>query len=161
MKTEKELERLIGKIDETKETLLVLHVNEEDDFATHYCGSNIEVAAGIATILYDGMKKDADADLSDLADAILKGVTHVLETPSFSAIRLMLKLTSTLEKSQKKLVEEIDAAADDDDDEENCEECENNRWCPLPNAIKYRKEHGIPKPEKKKNKKGGRKIDVK
>ena len=47
---------------------------------------------------------------------------------------------------------------DDDDDDEDCEGCEFVKSCDSESAIKYRKEHGIPRP--KKNKKGGRKIDV-
>ena len=42
--------------------------------------------------------------------------------------------------------------------EEDCENCEFLKTCENESAIKYRKEHGIPKP--KKNKKGGRKVDV-
>jgi radical SAM protein with 4Fe4S-binding SPASM domain len=47
---------------------------------------------------------------------------------------------------------------DDDDEDEDCENCEFLRTCENEAAIKYRKEHHIPKP--KKNKNGGRKVDV-
>ena len=47
---------------------------------------------------------------------------------------------------------------EEDNDEEDCENCEFLKTCENESAIKYRKEHGIPKP--KKNKKGGRKVDV-
>jgi hypothetical protein len=56
---------------------------------------------------------------------------------------------------------------DDDDDEdevEDCENCEFMKECDNDTAIKYRKEHGIPKPKKsdrgERKMKGGRKIKV-
>ena len=57
---------------------------------------------------------------------------------------------------------------DDDDAEDDyydeCENCEFMRECNEDAAIKYRKEHGIPKPKKatvgERKMKGGRKIKV-
>jgi hypothetical protein len=49
---------------------------------------------------------------------------------------------------------------DNDDDIENCEDCDNNRWCPLPDAVAYRKKNNIPAPKKRKNnKRGGKKNE--
>ena len=54
----------------------------------------------------------------------------------------------------------LDKLSNDDEDveDEDCENCEFLKKCNNDAAIKYRKEHGIPRP--KKNKKGGRKVDV-
>ena len=71
------------------------------------------------------------------------------------------------EEIKKELAEKLGHIIDDDDDDdeedderENCEECENNRWCPLPDAIAYRKKNHIPAPKKRKNgKRGGKKNE--
>jgi hypothetical protein len=53
----------------------------------------------------------------------------------------------------------LDVVNDEEEDEgEDCEKCELLKTCENESAIKYRKEHGIPKP--KKNKKGGRKVEI-
>ena len=54
----------------------------------------------------------------------------------------------------------LDRLSNDDveDDDEDCENCDFLKKCDNDAAIKYRKEHGIPRP--KRNKKGGCKVDV-
>lgn len=71
------------------------------------------------------------------------------------------KLTSRFEKAallgMKMALEEIkDFDEDDEDDVEDCENCELMKSCNNDAAIKYRKEHGIPRPKNGK----GRKVDV-
>ena len=168
-KTDDSIKKLFDMVDETKESLLILHVDEKDRFSSHVCGEHIEIAAGIATIVSDGMKEDADECLAKLAKAIVDGVAHTMQIPSLSAVKVMLRLAKTMVKSREKIEEElaeklgnlIDDKDDKDEDErENCEECENNRWCPLPDAVKYRKENHIPAPHKRKNgKRGGKKNE--
>ena len=169
-KTKDAIKKLFDMVDETKETLLILHVDENGQFESHVCGEHIEIAAGIATIVCNGLKSDADKNLARLAKAIVDGVAHTMQIPSLSAVKVMLRLTKAMVKSRKKMQEElaeklgnlIDDDDDKDDDErENCEECENNRWCPLPDAIAYRKENHIPAPQKRKKngKRGGKKNE--
>ena len=171
-KTDDAIKKLFDMVDETKETLLILHVDENDQFESHVCGKNNEIAAGIATIVYDGLKEDADENLARLAKAIVDGVAQTMQIPSLSAVKVMLRLTNAMEKSRKKIKDELaeklgnliddkDNDDDDDDERENCEDCENNRWCPLPDAVKYRKENHIPAPHKRKKngKRGGKKNE--
>lgn len=171
-KTKDAIKKLFDMVDETKETLLILHVDENDQFESHVCGEHIEIAAGIATIVYDGLKADADENLSRLAKAIVDGVAHTMQIPSLSAVKVMLRLTKAMVKSREKIKDELaeklgniiddkDDEDEDDDERENCEDCENNRWCPLPDAVKYRKENHIPAPHKRKKngKRGGKKNE--
>lgn len=168
-KTKDAIKKLFDMVDETKETLLILHVDENDQFESHVCGEHIEIAAGIATIVYDGLKADADENLARLAKAIVDGVAHTMQIPSLSAVKVMLRLTKAMVKSREKINDELaeklglkdnDDENEDDDERENCEECENNRWCPLPDAIAYRKKNHIPAPKKRKNgKRGGKKNE--
>ena len=170
-KTNDAIKKLFDMVDETKESLLILHVDENDQFSSHVCGENIEIAAGIATIVYDGLKEDADEGLAKLAKAIVDGVAQTMQIPSLSAVKVMLRLTKAMVKSREKiheklaeklgnLIDDVDKDDKDDDERENCEECENNRWCPLPDAIAYRKKNHIPAPKKRKNgKRGGKKNE--
>lgn len=169
-KTKDAIKKLFDMVDETKETLLILHVDENDQFESHVCGEHIAIAAGISTIVYDGLKVDADENLERLAKAIVDGVAHTMQIPSLSAVKVMLRLTKAMAKSREKIKDELaeklgltdnDDEDEDDDERENCEDCDNNRWCPLPDAVMYRKENHIPAPHKRKKngKRGGKKNE--
>ena len=171
-KTKDAIKKLLDMVDETKETLIILHVDENDQFESHVCGEHNEIEAGIATIVYNGMKEDADENLARLAKAIVDGVAHTIQIPNLSAVKVMLSLTKAIVKSEEKIKDELyeklgnlfDDKYDedeDDDEPENCEDCDNNRWCPLPDAVKYRKENHIPAPHKRKKngKRGGKKNE--
>ena len=171
-KTKDAIKKLLDMVDETKETLIILHVDENDKFESHVCGEHIEIEAGIATIVYDGMKEDADENLARFAKAIVDGVAHTMQIPNLSAVNVMLRITKAMVKSEEKIKDELaeklvnlvdDKYDEDEDDEEreNCEECDNNIWCPLPDAVKYRKENHIPAPHnrKKNGKRGGKKNE--
>lgn len=171
-KTKDAIKKLLDMVDETKETLIILHVDENDQFESHVCGEHIEIEAGIATIVYNGMKEDADENLARLAKAIVDGVAHTIQIPNLSAVKVMLSLTKAIVKSEEKIKEELSEKLgnlfddkydedEDDDESENCEDCDNNRWCPLPDAVKYRKENHIPAPHKRKKngKRGGKKNE--
>lgn len=170
--TKDAIKKLLDMVDETKETLIILHVDENDKFESHVCGEHIEIEAGIAAIVYDGMKEDADENLARFAKAIVDGVAHTMQIPNLSAVKVMLSLTKAMVKSEVKIKDELaeklvnlvddkDDNDDDDDERENCEDCDNNRWCPLPDAVKYRKENHIPAPHKRKKngKRGGKKNE--
>lgn len=171
-KTKDAIKKLLDIVDETKETLIILHVDENDKFESHVCGEHIKIDAGIATIVYDGMKEDADENLARLAKAIVDGVAHTMQIPNLSAVKVMLRLTKAMVKSEEKIKDElaeklfnlVDDKYDedeDDDERENCDDCDNNRWCPLPDAVKYRKENHIPAPHKRKKngKRNGKKNE--
>lgn len=169
-KTKDAIKKLLDIVDETKETLIILHVDENDKFESHVCGDHIKIEAGIATIVYDGMKEDADENIARLAKAIVDGVAHTMQIPNLSSVKVMLRLTKAMVKSEEKIKDElaeklvnlVDDKYDDDEDDderENCEDCDNNRWCPLPDAVKYRKENHIPAPHKRK--KNGKRVGKK
>lgn len=169
-KTKDAIKKLLDIVDETKETLIILHVDENDKFESHVCGEHIKIEAGIATIVYDGMKEDADENIARLAKAIVDGVAHTMQIPNLSSVKVMLRLTKAMVKSEEKIKDElaeklvnlVDDKYDDDEDDderENCEDCDNNRWCPLPDAVKYRKENHIPAPHKRK--KNGKRVGKK
>ena len=171
-KTKDAIKKLLDMVDETKETLIILHVDENDQFESHVCGEHIEIEAGIATIVYDGLKEDADENLARFAKAIVDGVAHTMQIPNLSAVKVMLRLTKAMVKSEEKIKDELyeklgklvddkDDEDEDDDEHENCEDCDNNRWCPLPDAVKYRPEHHLHAPHKRKKngKRGGKKNE--
>lgn len=169
-KTKDAIKKLLDIVDETKETLIILHVDENDKFESHVCGEHIKIEAGIATIVYDGMKEDADENIARLAKAIVDGVAHTMQIPNLSSVKVMLRLTKAMLKSEEKIKDELSEKLvnlvddkydedEDDDERENCDDCDNNRWCPLPDAVKYRKENHIPAPHKRK--KNGKRVGKK
>lgn len=171
-KTKDTIKKLLDMVDETKETLIIMHVDENDQFESHVCGEHIKIEAGIATIVYDGLKEDADENLARFAKAIVDGVALTMQIPNLSAVKVMLRLTKAMVKSEEKIKDELYEKLgnlvddkydedDDDDERENCEDCDNNRWCPLPDAVKYRKENHIHAQHKRKKngKRGGKKNE--
>lgn len=169
-KTKDAIKKLLDMVDETKETLLILHVDENDKFESHVCGEHNEINAGIATIVYEGMKEDADENLARLAKAIVDGVALTMQIPNLSAVKVMLRLTKAMVKSREKIkedlaeklghiIDDVDDDDKDDDERENCEDCDNKRWCPLPDAIAYRKKNHIPATHKRK--KNGKRVGKK
>lgn len=164
MNTRKEIKKLFEKVDETKESMLIIHVGENEEITVNVCGSRISIANCIASIVYDGLKNDVDKNHAKLAHAIIDGVAEAIKEPSRSAIKIMLRLTKAIASSRKTLEDELTETFglndnnDDNDDDENCETCENNSWCPLPKAVAYRKAKHIPtrkKRNKNNNKHGG------
>ena len=121
-KTKDAIKKLLDIVDETKETLIILHVDENDQFESHVCGEHIGIEAGIATIVYDGMKEDADENLARFAKAIVDGVAHTMQIPNLSAVNVMLRLTKAMVKSEEKikdeLYEKLGNLVDDKDDED-------------------------------------------
>ena len=92
------------------------------------------------------------AALSSVIEALI-GMSPLAGTKLASrfAKASLLGMKMTLDKIK-------DFDEDDEDDAEDCENCEFLKTCENESAIKYRKEHGIPKP--KKNRKGGRKVET-
>ena len=155
MKTKDEMKKLFEKIDETEESLLIIHIGKDDRIGGFVAGDDDMIAAAIATILNDGYGDKDEQGIQRLAKSIVKGVGAVISIPSISGIAIateILDSVKTAAKNAKKGVFSLLAALkdkysqdndadDDDDDEEDCEHCAEVGDCPLPSAVKYRREH--------------------
>ena len=119
-------------------------VNEETDF---------NISAALATLMESHiLDNTGNEGVERLSEIIIDAIETLIGVSPKAAVKLTTRFAGAALSGIKMNLDEL---GDNDEDCENCEflkECDNNA------AIKYRKEHGIPKP--KKNKKGGRKVDV-
>ena len=139
-------------------------MNDNDVFFGFYVsGKNVSIsitgnddkkhAARLGILLDRYYSGDAEEGEKRLAEIVINAVQALVGVSSESGVKLMRDIAKA---SLVRILSSLDDVSDgDDDEEENCEECENNKTCPLPQAIAYRKANGIPKP-----KKGGRKVNV-
>lgn len=141
------MKKLEKKVDELLNSLS----QDQSSFAMR----DIEIAAGVATILSDWFN-DGNKQAEKAAEGILTGIIAVIESDSKASEKIMRKLSAVAAKKAldklKSLRDAIGGLSDDDGDnggeDEDCENCGINRVCNLQSAINYRKEHGIPAPNK-------------
>lgn len=157
-KLEKKIDMLLDSLNEDQ-SVFAMCANKEGNFFYSYYMSEHEIAAGVATIISDAFDDDNDV-AQRAAIGIITGIAATIKHGGKSANEVMRVLAPAAAdhalKSLKKLRQQIEDMNDDDD--EDCESCEHNRECQLPSAVKYRKEHHIPR--LKKNKKGARKVEI-
>ena len=165
MKT-RERKLLAQDLEHIKETMtndslvVAIHSNDTNDEIQLLLGMSDEhqLPALLATFIKYALEgKDKTHSMNALTDAILEAIELMLMDDSLGA----MKLVSRLGDIYMRAIKRFDAIIDDMDDGDcGCEECEMMLTCNEPEAIKYRKEHHIPRPKKTK-KGGGRNIDVK
>ena len=170
-KTKEQVKKLM-EIAGDDEMLFVIHSDKEGNAGIAFHGETADLAAMIATQITKGLSNDSNVDknYARIVNAIIEGVSAVISIPNFVGLTVAKKLTLALGeatvRAEKGIFSVHEAVADllnddndnveDDDDEENCATCDANRKCPLPNAVKYRKENGIPDPHRKRRQKKNR-----
>jgi len=124
--------------------------------------SNIDdnrVSAALASVIESHFIDKGNEGIDRLSEIIVDSIEALIGVSPLAGAKLTSRFASAALLGMKMT---IDKLSDDDDDadneEEDCENCEFLKTCENEAAIKYRKEHHIPKP--KKNKKGGRKVNV-
>ena len=153
----KELEEIAKKLGEN-ETLFAIYLNEDKkDVCVLTTGDNDNnIICTFAAMLEVSLKGKGDEGMDRVTNIIIEALKLVQKSRSIAGLKLATELL-------KGILEKDNLLNNDDDNEddeivEDCENCEFMRECNNDSAIKYRKEHGIPRP--KKNKNGGRKVDV-
>ena len=119
------------------------------------------VSAALASVIEANFLDKGNEGFDRLSEIVVDSIEALIGASPLAGAKLtsrfakaaLLGMKMTLDK-----IKDFDEDYEDEDDGEDCENCEFLKTCENEAAIKYRKEHGIPKP--KKNKKGGRKIDV-
>lgn len=175
---EKEFKRLVDManclVDDCSEneSALAICCNDEGKFYyANYCSVN-DVAAAVATILSD-YHDDKNEKADTIARGIVKGIAVYIAHEGKGGLPIAAEIAQACHKVLEKKKENIkdmleniikDVKGDDDDDDvddngEDCGECGGMKDCPLPQAVKYRKENHIPAP--KKNKHGKKSKDEK
>lgn len=133
------------------ESAAVIAVSDDYLHYSNYASVS-EIAAAVATILSDHLDDD-NKNASTLAQAIIMGVGAFIENGSKGSLYAAKVMSKAIVKSVGKHIEALTNTDNDEDDDEDCSECKSVKTCPLPQAVKYRKEHGIrtPKNQRKSN----------
>lgn len=149
----KELEK-IAKEMSNGETLFAIYVNDKKkELSVLTTGDDDkDIICTIAAIIETSLTGNGDKGMDMVTHIILEALKLVQTSKSIAGLKLATEmLKGVAEKAG--LLDKDDNGVDDDED---CGNCELVKTCNLNAAIKYRKEHGIPRPKKGK----GRKVDV-
>lgn len=124
--------------------------------------TDFRISSSLATVIDSYLINESDnVGVERLSEIIIDTVEALIGTSPKASIELQKRFLKAsligLNMSMKELNSDIKDFVEDED-AEDCSECELVRTCNDDAAIKYRKEHGIPKP--KKGKKGGHNIYV-
>lgn len=113
------------------------------------------LSAALASVINAHFLGNGEKGIDRLSEIIVDSIESIIGVSPKAGAKLTSRFASAALLGMKMAIEKL---SDDDGDDEDCENCEFLKKCDNDAAIKYRREHGIPKP--KKNKKGGRKVDV-
>ena len=119
------------------------------------------VSAALSSVIEAHFLDKGNEGIDRLSEIIVDSIEALIGISPLAGAKLtsrfakaaLLGMKMTLDK-----IKDFDEDYEDEDDGEDCENCEFLKTCENEAAIKYRKEHGIPKP--KKNRKGGRKVEI-
>jgi hypothetical protein len=121
--------------------------------------SDKRISAALASVIEAHFLGNGKKGIDRFSEIIVDAIEAVIGVSSLAGSKLTSRFAIASLLGLKKTMDMLDVVNDEDEDEgEDCENCELLRTCENEAAIKYRKEHHIPKP--KKVNKSGRKVDV-
>lgn len=146
-----ELEKIAQKI-RNDETLFAIYVNDKTgDMSILTTGEgDANIVSTFAAILEMSLTNKGDEGMDRVTKIILTALEMVQTSHSIAGLKLATELLKGMLEKGGILNNDDD---DDEDDDEDCEGCEFVKTCDSESAIKYRKEHGLPRPKKGKGKK--------
>lgn len=107
------------------------------------------VSAALSSVIEAHFLDKGNDGADRLSEIIVDSIEALIGVSPLVGAKLTSRFTSAALLGMKMAIGKLS------DEEEDCGNCEFMRTCDYDDAIKYRKEHGIPKP-----KKGGRKVEV-
>lgn len=119
------------------------------------------VSAALSSVIESYFLDKGDEGVDRLSEIIVNSIEALIGVSPLAGTKLTSRFAKAALLGMKMTLDRIKDFDEDNDDEngvEDCKNCEFMKECDHDDAIKYRKEHGIPRP--KRNKKGGRKVDV-
>lgn len=119
------------------------------------------VSAALSSVIEAHFLDKGNDGADRLSEIIVDSIEALIGVSPLAGAKLASRFTKAALLGMKMTLDKIKDVDEDDDDEngvEDCGNCEFIRICDHDDAIKYRKEHGIPKP--KKGKKGWRKVEI-
>lgn len=120
---------------------------------------DVDVSAALASVLEAYLLGNGGKGVDRISEIIISAIEAVVGVSPDAGAKLTSRFAMAALIGMKSTLDKFKSEDDENEEEqEDCEGCELVRTCNNDSAIKYRREHGIPKP--KKGKKGGRKVDV-
>lgn len=122
------------------------------------------VSAALSSVIEAHFLGERREGVDRLSEIIIDSIEALIGVSPLAGAKLTSRFAQAALIGMKMAIDKLSDDDDDDDDVEDCENCELLKTCENESAIKYRKEHGIPKPKKsdrgERKMKGGRKIKV-
>ena len=116
------------------------------------------VSAALSSVIEAHFLNKGEEGIDRLSEIIVDSIEALVGVSPLAGAKLTSRFAKAALLGMKMTLDRINDVDEDDDDEngvEDCGNCEFMRICDHDDAIKYRKEHHIPRP-----KKGGRKVEV-
>jgi hypothetical protein len=123
--------------------------------------SNVDdnhVSAALASVIEAHFLDKGNEGVDRLSEIIVDSVEALIGVSPLAGAKLAARFAKAALLGMKMTIDKLSDDDEEDNDEEDCENCEFLKTCENEAAIKYRKEHHIPKP--KKSRKGGRKVEI-
>ena len=114
------------------------------------------VSAALSSVIEAHFLDKGNEGADRLSEIIIDSIEALVAVSPLAGAKLTSRFAKAALLGMKMTLDEIKDFDDDDEDEddvEDCENCEFLKTCENESAIKYRKEHGIPKPKKGKRRK--------
>lgn len=120
------------------------------------------ISAALSSVIEAYFLDKGNEGFGRLSEIIVNSIEALIGVSPLAGAKLASRFAKAALIGMKMTLDRIKDFDEEDNDDENgvedCKNCEFMNECDHDDAIKYRKEHGIPRP--KRNKKGGRKVDV-
>ena len=119
------------------------------------------VSGALSSVIEAHFLGKGNEGVDRLSEIIVDSIEALIGISPLAGAKLAARFAQAVLIGMKMKLDKIKDVDEDDDDEdgvEDCGNCEFMRICDYDDAIKYRKEHHIPRP--KKGKKGERKVEV-
>lgn len=117
--------------------------------------SNVDdshVSAALASVIESHFVEKGNEGVDRLSEIIVDSIEALIGVSPLAGAKLTSRFASAALLGMKMTIDKL-SDDDEEDDDEDCEGCEFVKTCDSESAIKYRKEHGLPRPKKGKGKK--------
>ena len=109
------------------------------------------VSAALSSVIEAHFLDKGNEGVDRLSEIIVDSIEALIGVSPLAGAKLAARLKKAALLGMKMTIDKL--SDDDEDDDEDCEGCEFVKSCDSESAIKYRKEHGLPRPKKGKGKK--------
>ena len=110
------------------------------------------VSAALSSVIEAHFLDKGNEGVDRLSEIIVDSIEALIGVSPLAGAKLTSRFASAALLGMKMTIDKL-SDDDEEDDDDDCEGCEFVKTCDSESAIKYRKEHGLPRPKKGKGKK--------